>query len=297
MRSATADGLDAARGAARDGARNDAANRTFGLVATDLDGTVVQHGGVVSPRVVAALAAVEEAGVPLVFVTGRPPRWMAQIVEATGHHGTAVCANGALVYDLHAETVLERFCIRTQDALEAVRRIRAAMSGAAFATEQAEWFGCEPSYRSPDPQPGARVAPIEDLIREPVAKLLVRFGGGDIDELLSTAAAAVEGLVTVTHSNMNDNLLEISALGVTKASTLARVAAERGVPADGVLAFGDQPNDLAMLGWAGTAYAVANAHPSVLAAVRRHAPAVEDDGVAVVLEALLAQGRLVAVKS
>ena len=39
-------------------------------------------------------------GVPVVFVTGRPPRWMAQVAERTGHTGLAVCANGALVYDL-----------------------------------------------------------------------------------------------------------------------------------------------------------------------------------------------------
>ena len=39
-------------------------------------------------------------------MTGRPPRWMAPVAEATGHAGVAVCANGALLYDLHTETVL-----------------------------------------------------------------------------------------------------------------------------------------------------------------------------------------------
>jgi hydroxymethylpyrimidine pyrophosphatase-like HAD family hydrolase len=93
-------------------------------------------------------------------------------------------------------------------------------------------------------------------------------------------------------SNANDCLLEISAAGVSKASTLARVAAEHGVGADDVLAFGDQPNDLPMLTWAGTGYAVANAHPAVLAAIPRHTASVEDDGVAQVLEDLLAVGHL-----
>jgi hydroxymethylpyrimidine pyrophosphatase-like HAD family hydrolase len=44
------------------------------------------------------------------------------------------------------------------------------------------------------------------------------------------------------------------------------------------------PNDLPLLAWAGTAYAVANAHPEVLDAVALHCPSVDDDGVAQVLE-------------
>ena len=46
------------------------------------------------------------------------------------------------------------------------------------------------------------------------------------------------------------------------------------------------PNDLPMLTWAGTSYAVANAHPSVLEVADRVAPANDDDGVAEVLSAL-----------
>jgi hypothetical protein len=62
------------------------------------------------------------------------------------------------------------------------------------------------------------------------------------------------------------------------------------VPAEQVLAFGDMPNDLAMLEWAGTSYAMANAHPSVLALARHTAPSNQEDGVAVVLEQLFGLG-------
>ena len=83
-------------------------------------------------------------------------------------------------------------------------------------------------------------------------------------------------------------LLEISAPGVTKASTLALVAADLGIRAEEVVAFGDMPNDLPMLAWAGTSYAVANAHPSVLAVADHIAPHHDDDGVAQALAALFA---------
>ena len=78
----------------------------------------------------------------------------------------------------------------------------------------------------------------------------------------------------------------MSAAGVSKASTLELLCEERGIGADEVVAFGDMPNDLAMLQWAGTSYAMANAHPSVLALAERTAPPNEQDGVATVLEEL-----------
>ncbi len=81
-------------------------------------------------------------------------------------------------------------------------------------------------------------------------------------------------------------LVEISAAGVTKATTLALLCEELGVGAEEVVAFGDMPNDLAMLEWAGTSYAMANGHPSVLELAGHVAPANEDDGVAATLEEL-----------
>ncbi|MCU0265265.1 MAG: Cof-type HAD-IIB family hydrolase [Actinomycetia bacterium] len=258
------------------------------LVATDLDGTVVRTDGTVSARTVAALAAVEAAGLLLVLVTGRPPRWMADVVAATGHRGVALCGNGAFVYDLHTEQVLEVRPIAPDVGLEVVARLRTALPGAAFAVETGHAFAHDPRYRSRwATPPGTEVAPVEQLLHHRVGKLLVRDEGNAGDAMLATARAVVGDLVEVTHSNPHDCLLEISARGVSKASALARYAAGHGVSAAEVLAFGDQPNDLPMLAWAGTAYVVANAHPDVRAAVPARTGAVDDDGVAAVLERLL----------
>lgn len=84
-------------------------------------------------------------------------------------------------------------------------------------------------------------------------------------------------------------------MGVSKASTLARLAKEWGIDSCDVVAFGDMPNDLEMLKWAGVGYAMANAHGEVLAATAHVAPAIHDDGVAEVLDAVFADfgGRLV----
>jgi Cof subfamily protein (haloacid dehalogenase superfamily) len=263
------------------------------LVATDLDGTIVRRDGTVSARVVAALAAVEDAGVSVVFVTGRPPRWMAPVVQATGHRGIAVCANGALVYDLRTGAVLERFTVDPDVAVEVVRRLRERLPGVSFAVERHESYAREERYRmrwdSPDV---ATVATAEELFAEPVAKLLARDETSSGDAMLAAARDVLGDLVAVTHSNQADCLLEISAAGVTKASTLALLAGRLGIDAAGVLAFGDQPNDLPLLLWAGHGYAMGGAHPELVAAVPRRTGSVDEDGVAVVLEHLLATSTL-----
>jgi hydroxymethylpyrimidine pyrophosphatase-like HAD family hydrolase len=108
------------------------------------------------------------------------------------------------------------------------------------------------------------------------------------DALVDRARAVVGHLAELTHSNSGDGLLEISAAGVSKATTLARLCAEHRVARDQVLAFGDMPNDLPMLEWAGHAVAVANGHPDVLAAADEVTTSNDDAGVARVLERLFA---------
>jgi Cof subfamily protein (haloacid dehalogenase superfamily) len=258
---------------------------TPAVVATDLDGTVVRTDGTISARTRDALTAAEQAGAMVVIVTGRPPRWMHGIADATGHHGLAICANGALVYDLHTEQVIESHPLSAVVAVALTAALRASIPGVAFAVETvSEKFGHEPDYRPRWKVDGATVAGMDLLSAEPLAKLLVRHEAMGSDELLAQARAVVgEDMATLTHSS-RDGLLEISAAGVSKATTLAAICAERGRGASDVVAFGDMPNDLQMLAWAGHSVAVANAHPEVLAMVDEVTASNDDDGVARVLE-------------
>ena len=79
------------------------------LIATDLDGTLLRDDKSVSPRTVAALAAAEEAGIEVFFVTGRPARWMDVVSDHVHGHGLAICGNGAAVVDLHGGPGAHRF--------------------------------------------------------------------------------------------------------------------------------------------------------------------------------------------
>jgi Cof subfamily protein (haloacid dehalogenase superfamily) len=254
------------------------------LVASDLDGTLVRTDQSVSERTRAVLARVEDAGALFVMVTGRPPRWMAPVAEQTGHRGLAVCANGAIVYDLHTERVVRDFRLDGEHALELVQALRAAVPGVAFAVEQGpDGFGRERSYVPRWDNGEVLVAPVEDLVASGVVKLLVRLEGTSSDDLLARAREVVGDRAECTHSS-DDGLLEISAPGISKASGLAHLAGEWGVAAGDVIAFGDMPNDLPMLAWAGRSVGMGNAHPDVLAAVDEVTATNDDDGVPKVLE-------------
>ncbi len=254
------------------------------LVASDLDGTLVRSDGRVAERTVKALARVEEAGVPFVMVTGRPPRWMAEVSRQTGHRGIAVCANGAVVYDLHTEQVVQSSLLDEQAALEVVLALREALPDLTFAVESADLlFGHEEAYVPNWERPDALRRPVEELVVGGVVKLLARSRELDSDALLAAARRAVGDRATLTHSSV-DGLLEVSAAGTSKATGLAVLAGQHGVEPEEVVAFGDMPNDLPMLAWAGHGVAVGNAHPEVLAVADEVTARNDEDGVAQVLE-------------
>lgn len=260
------------------------------LIATDLDGTLLHSDGTVDERTCRALAAAEAAGVGVVICTARPPRWLRPIAQATGHHGLAVCANGAVVWDLHTEAVVSEFPLHREVCAEVVSRLRSAVPGGTWAVETVRRFGHEPEYAPKWPVPDDTVIDVIDaLLGDPAIKLLMRHPSLPADGLLQVAREVLGDLVEVSHSSTSDALLEISAAGVSKASALAGLCAERGISPAEVVAFGDMPNDLPMLTWAGRGVAVANAHPDVVAAADEVTASNDDDGVACVLERLLGQ--------
>jgi Cof subfamily protein (haloacid dehalogenase superfamily) len=220
---------------------------------------------------------------------------MKDVVEATGHRGVAVCANGALIYDLHTEQVVREHPMDAEVARRLVVALREALPEVTFAIERGvRGFGHEPAYRPRfEPPPGVLVAELDELLSEPVIKVLARHETMDPDQLHAAASEVIADLaelVTVTFGG-TDGLLELSAAGVTKAYALEQLASEHGVGAAEVVAFGDMPNDLPMLAWAGHAVAVANAHPDVRAIADEVTATNDEDGVALVVERVLGARR------
>jgi hydroxymethylpyrimidine pyrophosphatase-like HAD family hydrolase len=265
------------------------------LIATDLDGTLLRDDKTLSGRTIAALSAAEEAGIEVFFVTGRPARWMDVVSDHVHGHGMAICANGAAVADLHADgKLIEVHPLDRAVALAMVHTLRAAAPGTSFAVELTTGIHYEPAYPPFHLDPGATVAVAEKLLAEdppgsgaPVLKVLAHHPELAPDDFLALARAACGGRASFTRSSPTA-LLEISGAGVSKASTLAACCAERGISAADVVAFGDMPNDVEMLSWAGASYAMGNAHPAALAAASGVTATNNEDGVAAVIERILA---------
>ncbi len=222
------------------------------------------------------------------------------VVSAHVHgHGLAICGNGAAVVDLHGGPGAHRFVkvreLAPENALDAVRLLREAAPGTVYAVEQTYGFHQEPAYPKLHMEVPDDLLPAEEILApggraatEPILKILAFHPELDPDGFLAVARLAIGDRANVTRSSPSA-LLEISGPDVSKASTLALCCAERGISREEVVAFGDMPNDVEMLTWAGRSYAMGNAHPDVIAAASGRTVANNDDGVAVVIERILAE--------
>ncbi len=277
------------------------------LLATDLDGTLLRSDLSVSDRTRRALADARSTGVRVVFMTGRPLRWLGLAIDETQHRSMLACANGAMIWDAVSEQTVTAHPLDAEVARAAAATLKQIVPGIGFAVErlplsQKLWregdetrthpFAHDPAYVPKWPMPaGTPVGDIDELVATgDVVKLLGRAPidvDHSADTLLKIAIAELEGIVEVTHSNAADLLLEVSAHGVSKASALAEIAQHFGIPQSDVVAVGDMPNDLSMLKWAGQAYAVENAHDDVRRVVDGFLPANDDDGVAMLIEQML----------
>jgi hydroxymethylpyrimidine pyrophosphatase-like HAD family hydrolase len=265
----------------------DAGLRRPRLIATDLDGTLLRSDGTGSERTAEALRAVQSEGIRTVLVTARPPRWLDSLADLVGEGGVAICGNGAFVYDVPNRKVLSHRGIRPEAVAEIVADLRRELPAVTFAAERATGFALEDAYESQHPVPVDAVrGPIPTADGGVVGKLLGRHPWMSEAEFLDRVAEVVGERGIVAYSGAG-GLAEISAPGVTKAAGLESWCAELGLRAADVWVFGDMPNDLPMIAWAGTSFAVANAHPDVLAAADHVCPSNDEDGVAQILERLV----------
>ena len=260
------------------------------LIATDLDGTIVPHLGPISDRTIAAFKRAHEAGIEIFFVTGRPPRWMKEVKEAFGF-GNAICANGAILYDLMNERVIEEWLIPKETQLDIVNRLRKNLPGIYFAVEYGDEFHREKKYTTKWDigLDNIGVDTIEMKIELPAFKMLGRCANNEFtsDQMLEIAARELTGIANITHSNASESLIEISALGVSKGETLAKMAERAGLTAEDCVTFGDNPNDFSMLEWAARSWAMSDGHPDGPKYAKFVADAHYHDGVAIVIESLL----------
>ena len=291
------------------------------LAALDLDGTLLNHEGQVTPRTRAALQAASDRGVVIVPTTGRPLGNLPPVVAQLPGVRYAITSNGAAVWDLGSDplgAVYSRYANaaerQTSEPICLLRRLMPVETAR-------EVFGIFMEYNggmsvfsdgySIKEQSGvdfmaarwARLHSTEARQPNDGRFLVVR----DLGEWMSRHAHEVEkqclffaeqvqvpqalarframpGVEVVQGSPEN---IEVTAAGVDKGEALLTLADRLGIPRAQTLAVGDSENDRAMLEKAGVAAVMANGMPQIKALADLVTTAdCDHDGVAEVFETL-----------
>src|SRR5690348_14322489 len=147
------------------------------LVATDVDGTLLDPDDRVSPRSAAVIRKLVADGVGFVLVTGRPPRWVPPVVAQLGVASLAVCANGSVLYDAAEGRVLWSRTIAPDVLGRLAAAATATLPGCGLAVERVDLdapFVAEPGYRHAWADGDHVTSDRSALLERPAVKLLIR---------------------------------------------------------------------------------------------------------------------------
>ncbi|MFF5185743.1 HAD family hydrolase [Streptomyces sp. NPDC000345] len=260
------------------------------VVATDLDGTLLRSDLTISAHTRSMLRHLDETGIRHVIVTGRTASNCVPFFRSLRYRGLAVCGQGAQVYDvdrdiLLSQAVLDRTAAQAFVARLAGRvgRLRLAVVTSGLGSE----FLVTPGFSRGDERVllPFRLVEDDDLWNLTIDKVLLRHDVLTDSELVAEAGVCCGPGLKVTHAG--PGIVELLPSGFDKATGLSQVCAALGAAPREVVAFGDMPNDIPMLTWAGHAVAMANGHADLKAVADEIAPPNDQDGVATVLGRLL----------
>ncbi len=262
------------------------------LVASDIDGTLIDSREQLSARTAGAIGAAVDAGLWVVAATGRQ---ITQLPAALGPCGLThvVGSNGSIGVELSSGDVLFEEFLAPAAIADIVAHLTAQLEGVRFSAvrDRGARHASEPGYLdllTPRELTFWQVETesLADLVAQPTLKLTARHPELTADDLLEVLDAS--GLDGFHATTSRAPFLEIAGAGVTKASGVARLCDLLGVDADHVLAAGDAKNDIELLAWAGLGVAMGNAVPEAKAVASWVTTSNDCDGVALVIEQVLA---------
>ena len=272
------------------------------LVALDIDGTLLGPEGHVSPRTAAAIRALLDRGVLAVLCTGRIfTEGVQQIAGELGLSLPAIVRNGTAIQDLQTGAVLDRHPI-PPEALEQTLGVTLPLELSPVVEEgplkEDRLFtlpaeACHPAvfhffqlWKRMDHLKHVDAA--RDLYFVDDPNWIGAFGGREATKLAADALRLLPG-IDVRH--FGDGLDEgdphctaISPAGCSKASALARFAAQHGIALSETFAIGDFFNDVEMLQEVGWGVAMGHAPDAVKAAANATTLDNSQDGCALALE-------------
>lgn len=262
----------------------------FRLLAVDVDGTVLTSAHALSARVRTALRQARHQGIHVALSTGKLLRSAGALVRALDLTGPQITCNGAVISDAPDGKV---------DAFWPLEGVHAALAALRAADRDLgiAWYTHDTIYtdspsgpldtvlRAYHEPPLTHVAALDNGLPAP-AKLLITGSPNQLLAIREQVTPQLRGRVQVISTTAD--FLEFLSPRATKGNALREVMRELGIRAEEVVAIGDGENDASMLDVAGWGVAMGNAVPLLRAHANRVTASCDEDGVALVVEAMLA---------
>ncbi len=269
--------------------------RGIRLIASDLDGTLLRHDKTISPRNAEAIRLAQEAGLHVVAATGRYPTMLPALLSPLGIE-YAVASNGAQACRLSTGELFFEQTIAAPVAEAIMTHLHAELPDVRFevVVDHGRQHWIEAGFLDLVLDSERRHFPLDyheasrpELLDHDILRLNARHPFVQPDDMLAVLNAS--GLSGFHGTTSGAPFLEIGGEGVTKARGVAHLATLLGVKPSQVLAVGDARNDVEMLEWSGVGVAMGNAVAEAIAAADHTTASNEEDGLALVIEALLAR--------
>jgi Cof subfamily protein (haloacid dehalogenase superfamily) len=283
--------------------------RPVRLVAIDMDGTLLPaHSQTMSERTGRSLLAAQAAGITVAIATGRRLAYTLPLIEGLGLRADTplITSNGAVTCTLGGETIdMCHMSARTARGVCGVLRPFGAVvftfnrpgRGELVVEDLSQAHGRFALWVEANRNAIEVVKPLElalvdgeDPIQGMAAGSVERMRAAE-KALKASEWSAECGSALTEYPARDLSILDLLPLGVSKGYALERLAARLGVDRQETMAIGDNWNDQEMLEWAGQGIVMANAAPELRALAKtrgwKQAPSSDDDGVAVILEAVL----------
>lgn len=263
------------------------------LVVFDVDGTLVDWVGNVTPSTAATLSRLRALGIPIVLATGRPLAVAEYTLDHVGGADWMACGNGSVLFEVATGRLLRDRCLPADVVLPIIHGMRSRLPGVGFAVEVGDTVLEEPGFNRRVPETNS-VPPVRDVLDalptdlSQVRRVISFHDSYDdrLGELAAIVAELTDDRCQVQFGGLS--MVDVSPRGDNKAVALQVLVDDLGMTAADVVAFGDGGNDIEMLQWAGTGVAMGNAHPHVQAAADHVTTTVEEGGIAAFLAPLLA---------
>lgn len=262
----------------------------YKLIALDMDGTLLNPEGRITPRTQAAITAARARGVTVVLTSGRPLEGMTPYLAELGLTGPddyVICYNGALVQKVSDQRIIRSQLLTGKDA-SAIAHLadELGVNIHGFSVRQGLISPRVSTYTEHESQLVKMPINLVDFATLPADEQVMKVMMIDPEPQLSRAIAQLPAELYERYTVVRSSpyFLEFMNKLSNKGTGVAALAEHLGIDASEVIAVGDAGNDRHMIEYAGLGVAMGNATDEIKGLAQHITARNDDDGVAKVIE-------------